>query len=254
MASKQESSVMAEERDEVADGPLMDSSVQAVKKMIAKGKERGYITYDEINETLPQEQVSSEQIEDILAQLSEMGINVVEGEDKDDSEGSASSNKSDAKGGEKSTSTSSSSEDIGRTDDPVRMYLREMGTVELLSREGEIAIAKRIEAGREKMIGAICESPLTIRAIIQWRDALQDERILLRDVIDLDATLGSDTPEVDHSLGAGASANWLTQESLNINGQGGETGANGTASANGHIENIPANDVKGKQDSTEESD
>tara|TARA_B100000029_G_scaffold439707_2_gene456451 strand:- start:17827 stop:19908 length:2082 start_codon:yes stop_codon:yes gene_type:complete len=254
MASKQESSVMAEERDEVADGPLMDSSVQAVKKMIAKGKERGYITYDEINETLPQEQVSSEQIEDILAQLSEMGINVVEGEDKDDSEGSASSNKSDAKGGEKSTSTSSSSEDIGRTDDPVRMYLREMGTVELLSREGEIAIAKRIEAGREKMIGAICESPLTIRAIIQWRDALQDERILLRDVIDLDATLGSDTPEVDHSLGAGASANGLTQESLNINGQGGETGANGTASANGHIENIPANDVKGKQDSTEESD
>ena len=222
--------------------------------MIAKGKERGYITYDEINETLPQEQVSSEQIEDILAQLSEMGINVVEGEDKDDSEGSASSNKSDAKGGEKSTSTSSSSEDIGRTDDPVRMYLREMGTVELLSREGEIAIAKRIEAGREKMIGAICESPLTIRAIIQWRDALQDERILLRDVIDLDATLGSDTPEVDHSLGAGASANGLTQESLNINGQGGETGANGTASANGHIENIPANDVKGKQDSTEESD
>ena len=92
MASKQESSVMAEERDEVADGPLMDSSVQAVKKMIAKGKERGYITYDEINETLPQEQVSTEQIEDILAQLSEMGINVVEGEDKDDSEGSASSN------------------------------------------------------------------------------------------------------------------------------------------------------------------
>ncbi|MCH2548432.1 MAG: RNA polymerase sigma factor RpoD [Alphaproteobacteria bacterium] len=254
MASKQESSVMAEEREEAADGPLMDSSVQAVKKMIAKGKERGYITYDEINETLPQEQVSSEQIEDILAQLSEMGINVVEGEEKEDSENSSSLNKSDSKGTEKSTSASNSSEDIGRTDDPVRMYLREMGTVELLSREGEIAIAKRIEAGREKMIGSICESPLTIRAIIQWRDALQDERILLRDVIDLDATLGTDSPEVDHSLGSAVSTNGLSQESVKANGQGGGVEGNGSISANGHIQNAPENSIKDKEDNSEDND
>jgi RNA polymerase primary sigma factor len=212
MASKQEAAAeTTDEREETTDGPLMDSSVQAVKKMIAKGKERGYITYDEINETLPQEQVSSEQIEDVLAQLSEMGINVVEGEEKEEGGDAAAASPPEAaeKTEEPAPPAATATEDIGRTDDPVRMYLREMGSVELLSREGEIAIAKRIEAGREKMIGAICESPLTIRAIIQWRDALQDERILLRDVIDLDATFGAETPTVDNSVtgapnGAGA--------------------------------------------------
>jgi len=211
MAIKQESvAENMEDREGMSDGPLMDSSVRAVKKMITKGKERGYITYDEINETLPQEQVSSEQIEDILAQLSEMGINVVEGEEKDESEVPSTTSAGSEKNGEKTAaSTPAASEDIGRTDDPVRMYLREMGTVELLSREGEIAIAKRIEAGREKMIGAICESPLTIRAIIQWRDALHDERILLRDVIDLDATLGAENPTVDNSVNGGPGSNGL---------------------------------------------
>jgi len=210
MASKQEAvTETSEETEEASDGPLMDSSIQAVKKMIAKGKERGYITYDEINETLPQEQVSSEQIEDVLAQLSEMGINVVEGEEKEEGDANvaeaADAGDSSDKSDEAVSAVASGSEEIGRTDDPVRMYLREMGSVELLSREGEIAIAKRIEAGREKMIGAICESPLTIRAIIQWRDALQDERILLRDVIDLDATYGADTPGGEGGAnGAGA--------------------------------------------------
>jgi RNA polymerase primary sigma factor len=225
MASKQEATAEAtDDREETPDGPLMDSSVQAVKKMIAKGKERGYITYDEINEALPQEQVSSEQIEDILAQLSEMGINVVEGEEKEEGEAPAAADTETAEKADEPAAPAAPapSEDIGRTDDPVRMYLREMGSVELLSREGEIAIAKRIEAGREKMIGAICESPLTIRAIIQWRDALQDERILLRDVIDLDATFGAETPTVDNSVNGGPGSNGL-------NGPSGPNRPNGAA-------------------------
>ncbi|MHA1571826.1 MAG: RNA polymerase sigma factor region1.1 domain-containing protein, partial [Alphaproteobacteria bacterium] len=187
MASKEATAENQEEREEGGDGPLMDSSVQAVKKMVARGRERGYITYEELNKALPSEQVSSEQIEDVLAQLSEMGINVVEGEEQEDREEAAT-----PATGTKAAAAPGNvvEEDLGRTDDPVRMYLREMGSVELLSREGEIAIAKRIEAGREKMIGSICESPLTIRAVVSWREALLDERILLRDVIDLDATYG----------------------------------------------------------------
>ncbi|MGE0253330.1 MAG: RNA polymerase sigma factor RpoD [Alphaproteobacteria bacterium] len=208
MATKQATAVAEadEEREEPVDGPLMDGAVQAVKKMIVRGKERGYITYDELNATLPSDQVSSEQIEDILAQLNEMGINVVEAEEGEAPEGAATAPAAaaaaDDDAGEGAAATpepvaqQAAEEDLGRTDDPVRMYLREMGSVELLSREGEIAIAKRIEAGREKMIGAICESPLTIRAIIAWREALEDERILLRDVIDLDATYGGG-PEGD---------------------------------------------------------
>ena len=180
-----------EEREEVGDGPLMDAAVQAVKKMIVKGKERGYVTYDELNATLPQGQVSSEQIEDVLAQLNEMGINVVEAEESDDGTGGEDKAGPVKPAAAPAVQTTTQEEDLGRTDDPVRMYLREMGSVELLSREGEIAIAKRIEAGREKMIGSICESPLTIRAIIEWRDSLKDERILLRDIIDLDATYGA---------------------------------------------------------------
>jgi RNA polymerase primary sigma factor len=185
----------AEARDGGADGPLMDGMAAAVKKMLARGKERGYLTYDEINEVLPAEEASSEQIEDTMALLSEMGINVVESEENEDSEEDAPKrNGKDKKNGE-DTETSVRAgnldeDELSRTDDPVRMYLREMGSVELLSREGEIEIAKRIEAGREKMIGAICESPLTLEALMVWREALADNRILLREVIDLDATIG----------------------------------------------------------------
>ena len=171
------------ERGDDSDGPLVDQVIAAVKKMIARGKERGYVTYDDINTALPQGQVSSEQIEDTMSMLSELGINVVENEEGEDSA------PGDAKPDEKKPATTTT-EEVGSTDDPVRMYLREMGSVELLSREGEIAIAKRIEAGREKMIGGICESPLTLIAIVQWRQALVEGGILLRDVIDLDATFG----------------------------------------------------------------
>src|SRR3546814_8993813 len=175
-----------ESRDDTGEGPLLDNIGQALKKVIAKGKERGYITYDELNAVLPPDQTSSEQIEDVMAALSEMGINVIENEEGEDvppGDGD--------KDGEVRAAGNLDDEDIGRTDDPVRMYLREMGSVELLSREGEIAIAKRIEAGREMMIGGICESPLTIRAIIDWHSALKDGKLLLRDIIDLDATYGA---------------------------------------------------------------
>ena len=167
----------------------LDMSQAAVKKMIADAKERGYITYDQLNTVLPPEQVASEQIEDVMSMLSEMGINVIEDEEVEEGEAPV--------GELVETSTSrevavsgTSAEALDRTDDPVRMYLREMGSVELLSREGEIAIAKRIEAGRNTMIAGLCESPLTFQAIIIWRDELLSEDILLRDVIDLEATFG----------------------------------------------------------------
>ncbi|MDD3444406.1 MAG: RNA polymerase sigma factor RpoD, partial [Zavarzinia sp.] len=146
-------------------------------------------TYDEINAVLPQEQVSSEQIEDIMAMLSEMGINVIDSEEAEDAERAGAAK--DEEEGESSGFTTSGTEELDRTDDPVRMYLREMGSVELLSREGEIAIAKRIEAGRETMIDGLCESPLTFQAMIGWRDELLAGKVLLRDIIDLDATYGA---------------------------------------------------------------
>ncbi|MBO0735269.1 MAG: RNA polymerase sigma factor RpoD [Alphaproteobacteria bacterium] len=186
MASKAANTAeVTETREEAAEAPLLDSVAAAIKKMLARGKERGYLTYDELNAALPPDQVSSEQIEDTMALLSEQGITVIESEESeepsaaeaDDADGEVRGNLDD--------------DDVGRTDDPVRMYLREMGSVELLSREGEIAIAKRIEAGREMMIGGICENPMTIRAIIGWRDALNEGKMLLRDIIDLDATYGS---------------------------------------------------------------
>ncbi|MCZ8082857.1 MAG: RNA polymerase sigma factor RpoD [Rhodobacteraceae bacterium] len=167
----------------------LDMSQAAVKKMIADARERGYITYEQLNTVLPPEQVSSEQIEDVMSMLSEMGINVIEDDEAEEGE----------VGGElvETSSTSrevavvgATTETLDRTDDPVRMYLREMGSVELLSREGEIAIAKRIEAGRNTMIAGLCESPLTFQAITIWRDELLNEDILLRDVIDLEATFG----------------------------------------------------------------
>ena len=213
------------------DGPLLDTLGANVKKMVKLGKERGFVTYDELNKALPPEQVSSEQIEDTMSQLSEMGINVIEGEEGDDaSDGEASSNTSsddeDSDGDEKKASGNVSESDVGRTDDPVRMYLREMGSVELLSREGEIAIAKRIEAGREMMIGGICESPLTIRAIVAWHDALVAEQILLRDIIDLDATYGGGPNSAAAATGENAQGGNATGE--NAQGENatdeGETG------------------------------
>ena len=175
------------------DSPLLDLSDAAVKKLIKAGKAAGYVTIDQLNAVLPSEEVTSEQIEDTMAMLSDMGITVVESEEGDEEEAVEEV----AEEGEESralapqnlpTKTSTKSEPTDRTDDPVRMYLREMGSVELLSREGEIAIAKRIEAGREAMIAGLCESPLTFQAIIIWRDELNEAKILLRDIIDLEAT------------------------------------------------------------------
>jgi RNA polymerase primary sigma factor len=186
MASKAANTAEATEtREEAAEAPLLDILAAAIKKMLARGRERGYVTYDELNAALPPDQVSSEQIEDTMTMLSELGVNVIESEE---SEEPAAAEVEEADGEARGNLDD---DDIGRTDDPVRMYLREMGSVELLSREGEIAIAKRIEAGREMMIGGICENPLTIRAIVGWRDALAEGKMLLRDIIDLDATYGS---------------------------------------------------------------
>jgi RNA polymerase primary sigma factor len=175
------------------DATLLDVQSAAVKRLIAKGKERGYISYDELNAVLAPEHTSSEQIEDVMANLSEMGIQVVEPEEAEDPDTPAPKQEKAAEE-EEEAGGNVDEESLGRTDDPVRMYLREMGTVELLSREGEIAIAKRIEAGRDMMIGGLCESPLTFRAIVAWHDALKGGRMLLRDIIDLEATQGGPTP------------------------------------------------------------
>jgi RNA polymerase primary sigma factor len=176
-----------------ADANVLDTQSASVKRLIAKGKERGYITFDELNAVLPAEQNSSEQIEDIMAMLSEMGIQVVESEEGEDAEAAAAP-KEEAADDDDAPAGNISESSVSRTDDPVRMYLREMGTVELLSREGEIAIAKRIEAGRDMMIRGLCESPLTFRAIIAWHDALNNGRVLLRDVIDLEAMQAGNEP------------------------------------------------------------
>ena len=193
------------------DSPLLDLSDAAVKRMIKLAKKRGFVTTEELNAVLPPEEVTSDQIEDVIAMLSEMGISVSDAEDSEDPEKPAEKAEEEeeetVEGGdlvEASRSTAvatTKSEPADRTDDPVRMYLREMGSVELLSREGEIAIAKRIEAGREAMIAGLCESPLTFQAIIIWRDELNDGKVLLRDIIDLEATYagpdGKNTPKVD---------------------------------------------------------
>jgi RNA polymerase primary sigma factor len=177
-------------KSDVSDSDIsLDMSQTAVKKMIADAREKGYITYDQLNEVLPPEQVSSEQIEDVMSMLSEMGINIIEGEEAEEAEGAT--DVTTTGGPREIVLGSSDAEKLDRTDDPVRMYLREMGSVELLSREGEIAIAKRIEAGRNTMIAGLCESPLTFQAITIWRDELLNEDILLRDVIDLEATFGN---------------------------------------------------------------
>ena len=176
---------------EASDGPVLDMSDAAVKKLIKTAKARGFVTYDELNEVLPSEEVSSEQIEDTMSMLSDMGINVIDTDEAEEPEEGAAN----AEAAPRVVATvtpiakvEAKAEPTERTDDPVRMYLREMGSVELLSREGEIAIAKRIEAGREAMIAGLCESPLTFQAIIIWRDELNEGKILLRDIIDLEAT------------------------------------------------------------------
>ncbi|MBB4185387.1 RNA polymerase sigma factor RpoD [Sinorhizobium terangae] len=186
------------EREGAPDGPLLDLSDDAVKKMIKAAKKRGYVTMDELNSVLPSEEVTSEQIEDTMAMLSDMGINVIEDEEAEEAAAGGddedSGDEGDGEGGELTTSsgtalaTGKKKEPTDRTDDPVRMYLREMGSVELLSREGEIAIAKRIEAGRETMIAGLCESPLTFQALIIWRDELNEGQTLLREIIDLETT------------------------------------------------------------------
>ena len=201
MATKVKENDEAEiEREGGSDGPLLDLSDDAVKKMIKAAKKRGYVTMDELNAVLPSEEVTSEQIEDTMSMLSDMGINVVEDDEVDDNSSTSSSSsdddesESDSESGEMTTSNGTAlaaakkKEPTDRTDDPVRMYLREMGSVELLSREGEIAIAKRIEAGRETMIAGLCESPLTFQAIIIWRDELNEGATLLREIIDLETT------------------------------------------------------------------
>ncbi|UWQ52770.1 RNA polymerase sigma factor RpoD [Leisingera caerulea] len=185
----------------------LDMSQAQVKKMIAEAREKGYITYDQLNQVLPPDQVSSEQIEDVMSMLSEMGINIIEDEEAEEEENKGTTDLVTTEGPREVALAGAQTEKLDRTDDPVRMYLREMGSVELLSREGEIAIAKRIEAGRNTMIAGLCESPLTFQAITIWHDELLSEDILLRDVIDLEATFGNqldedgeeETPVVDTS-------------------------------------------------------
>jgi RNA polymerase primary sigma factor len=193
--------------------PLLDLSDAAVKKMIKQAKKRGYVTYEQLNSVMPSEEVTSEQIEDVLAMMSEMGINVVETEEaeSDEEEGAREEpEEEESEGGElvevtaKTPAKSEAKEPAERTDDPVRMYLREMGSVELLSREGEIAIAKRIEAGREAMIAGLCESPLTFQAVIIWRDELNEGKVFLRDIIDLEATYAG--PDAKNAPPAGEAA------------------------------------------------
>ncbi len=191
---KDDKAADAPEKDSTdAPSPLLDLSDAAVKKMIKQAKKRGFVTFDQLNEVLPSDTTSPEQIEDIMSMLSDMGINVSEAEDADSEEEKQEEAEDETDNElvevtQKAVTEVKKSEPGERTDDPVRMYLREMGTVELLSREGEIAIAKRIEAGREAMIAGLCESPLTFQAIIIWRDELNEGKIFLRDIIDLEAT------------------------------------------------------------------
>ena len=222
MATKATSTAEVSERQEdTPDNPLLDSLSANVKKMVARGKERGYITYDDLNAALPPDQVSSEQIEDTMAMLSEIGINVVENEESEEAAAEETPTEAEPAAG------NVNEDDLGRTDDPVRMYLREMGSVELLSREGEIAIAKRIEAGREMMIGGICESPLTIRAIVQWHDDLVEGRMLLRDIIDLEATYGGSPGTGDGASEVGEAGGAEKEETAAADGEkdGNEDGA-----------------------------
>ena len=182
----------AEPESDSGDAPLIDLNDVAIKKLLARAKKRGVITYDELNEALPQDQMSSEQIEDVMSAISEMGVNIVEAaeaSDDDEDEKEAEDEVDPLDDGGPRPAVAVKKEAVDRTDDPVRMYLREMGAVELLSREGEIAIAKRIEAGRDIMIWGLCESPITFNAIIGWSNALNEGTMQLREILDLEAML-----------------------------------------------------------------
>ena len=172
-------------RSSASESDWVEPSTFAIETMFARGKHRGFVTHNELNTVLPPDKVSSEQIEDTLAMLSEMGIHVIEREESEGGNADA-----DGTGSAEQKAGNLSDDDVGRARDPFRIYLHEMRKLALLSREGEIAIAKRIEAGRAKMIGAICETPLTMRAIRLWQDGLVEERLLLRNMIDLDAAYG----------------------------------------------------------------
>ncbi|MFM2100004.1 MAG: hypothetical protein RLZZ366_1543, partial [Pseudomonadota bacterium] len=185
------------ELPESGDAPLIDLNDASIKKLLARAKKRGYITYDELNAGLPQDQMSSEQIEDVMSAINEMGVNIVENDEAPDDDEEAEPEEEieavdqTAEPGDGNVAESKKVT-VDRTDDPVRMYLREMGAVELLSREGEIAIAKRIEAGRDTMILGLCESPITFNAIIDWSTALNEGTMQLREILDLDAMLSKD--------------------------------------------------------------
>ncbi|HEY0447464.1 MAG TPA: RNA polymerase sigma factor region1.1 domain-containing protein, partial [Allosphingosinicella sp.] len=189
------------------DAPLIDLNEASIKKLLARAKKRGVITYDELNNALPQDQMSSEQIEDVMSALNDMGVNIVENDDSDEEGGGEAAAEADEAPDDSDGGNfviEKKKETIDRTDDPVRMYLREMGAVELLSREGEIAIAKRIEAGRDTMIWGLCESPITFNAIIEWSDALNRGDMQLREILDLDAMLSKGpTPEQVEGAEAG---------------------------------------------------
>ncbi|MFV0297576.1 MAG: RNA polymerase sigma factor RpoD [Hyphomicrobiaceae bacterium] len=243
MAQKSEEMAGAGSDTAEKDSPLLDLTDQAVKRLLKQGKQRGYVTHEELNAVLPSEEVTPDQIEDTMATLNEMGISVVEqDEDADD-------NTDSSEGGEEEegrslvannslpAKTETRSEPTERTDDPVRMYLREMGSVELLSREGEIAIAKRIEAGREAMIAGLCESPLTFQAIIIWRDELNEGKILLRDIIDLEATYegpeAKSAPVADNNSNGANGANGAANGSANGQSSDGEANASGEGEGDG---------------------
>ena len=190
---------MAEaDKPESGDAPLIDLNEASIKKLLGRAKKRGYLTVDELNDALPQDQMSTDQIEDVMSALSEMGINIVENEEAEEEEGETEVDAAPDDSAELDDGArfivEKKKETVDRTDDPVRMYLREMGAVELLSREGEIAIAKRIEAGRDTMIMGLCESPITFHAIIQWSEALNGEEMQLREILDLDAMLSKEPP------------------------------------------------------------
>ena len=189
----------ATEEKDAPEGPILDLSDAAVKKMIKAAKTRGFVTHEELNKVLPSDEFDSEAIENVMAQLNEMGINVVDNEEEGEAAEEEGAKAVAVRDEAAKPAVTNTREDADRTDDPVRMYLREMGTVELLSREGEIAIAKRIEAGRDAMIRGLCESPLTFEAIMVWRDELREQKILLRDIIDLEATYGAEMGIVPQS-------------------------------------------------------
>jgi RNA polymerase primary sigma factor len=241
---------------EVADSPLLDLSDAAVKRMIKLAKKRGFVTHDELNAVLPSEEVTSDAIEDVYAMLNEMGINVVDSGEQEEAEGET-NEEEEAEGGDlveataktAVVATTTTKEPTDRTDDPVRMYLREMGSVELLSREGEIAIAKRIEAGREAMIAGLCESPLTFQAIIIWRDELNDAKVLLRDIIDLEATYaGPDGKKID--MTAPGAAEKVAQAA---EAQAAARAAASQPKLDGDGEAIPSEDFSDDEDDMENS-